>query len=259
MTERVHYPNAPITEATIDLRIVQPQNLSANDLAKLRELVGSYYPTQELELIYSGEIHVEEPGNPLRTEASQWHNGFRFISQDKRYVFYARLDGFALSVRAPYDSWEPFRDEARRLWDLYRSVAKPEGVTRAAVRYINQLNLSSGSSDPDIVRTEDFLRIYPEVPRDWPGGNTMNNFFMQVQFWQEDLRCWLVVNEAPVWPNTQDPALFQLDFDFFRDQFREPWRADEDTEVWDFLEQLHVRKNQVFEASITDATRRLIR
>jgi uncharacterized protein (TIGR04255 family) len=106
---------------------------------------------------------------------------------------------------------------------------------------------------------EDYLRVYPEVPRDWPGGGTMSSFFMQLQMWQEDLDCWLVVNEAPMWPDMQEPALFQLDFDFFREQFEEPWRVDDDAKVWAFLEQLHIRKNEVFEASITEATRRLIR
>lgn len=39
----------------------------------------------------------------------------------------------------------------------------------------------------------------------------------------------------------------------------EPWQADNDKALWDFLEKLHERKNEVFEASITNKTRRLIR
>lgn len=247
MTERVHYSNAPITEATIDLRVSQSQGLSIDDLMVIQQLVADSYPSQENE--YLGP----------RFEESRLHSGFRFTSRDKRQVLYARIDGFAFSVRAPYEHWEAFRDEARRLWGLYRSVTKPESVTRVEVRYINQLDLPASPQDPGVVKTEDYLRVYPHIPDDWPGGDTTTTFFMQLQMWQEDLRCWLVVNEAPVWPNREEPALLQLDFDFFREQLREPWRADDDTEVWRFLEQLHVRKNEVFEASVTDATRRLIK
>ncbi len=256
--DRTHYTNAPITEATIDLRIERHHGISVDDLAVIQKLVMDSYPSQESEYFYSGQMYVEEAGDPVQTESTHRHNGFRFTSPDKRQVFHARLDGFAFSVRAPYDRWEPFRDEARRLWDIYRSVTKAEVVTRVTVRYINQLDLPAHNPEADRVRMEDYLRVYPEVPRDWPGGGTMNSFFMQLQMWQEDLDCWLVVNEAPMWLDTQKPALFQLDFDFFREQFEEPWRVD-DAKVWAFLEQLHIRKNEVFEASITEATRRLIK
>lgn len=141
---------------------------------------------------------------------------------------------------------------------VYRSVAKVEGVTRAAVRYINKLDVTAYAPDPETVNLEDFVTVYPELPRDWPGGEVMRNFFMQLQMWQEDLSCWLIINEAPTQRSPTDEFfVLQLDFDFFREQLEEPWRDDDD--VWQFLEQLHVRKNEVFEASITDATRRFIK
>jgi len=48
-----------------------------------------------------------------------------------------------------------------------------------------------------------------------------------------------------------------LDLDLFQERFDEPWGVEEDAEVWDFLERLRDRKNEVFEASITEKTRRL--
>jgi uncharacterized protein (TIGR04255 family) len=255
VTESVHYSKAPITEATIDLRVKQAPNTSIDDLAVVQEMVADRYPTREGEYFYSGRVYIEEAGEALQTDASHRHNGFRLTSRDKRQVFFARLDGFALSIRAPYDSWEPFRDEARDLWNIYRSVAKPEGVTRAAVRYINQLDIPSYAPDPSNVSLEDYLNVYPEFPQRW----LASNFFMQLQIWQEDPECWLIVNEAPIMPSGQEAGSLQLDLDFFRERFEEPWQADEDAEVWAFLEQLHIRKNEVFEASITEETRRFIR
>lgn len=255
MTERTHYSNAPITEAIIDLKIVESWGLSIDDLAIIRELVMDRYPGQEQEHVYSGQVYVEDAGEPLQTDSTYQVNGFRFTSQDKRQVFYARLDGFTLSIGAPYDRWETFRDEARRLWDIYRSVAKPEGVTRAEVRYINQLDVAAYVSDPTDIELGDLVNVYPQAPDEW----TFNNFFVQLQVPQEDLGCWLIVNEAPVRTPDRETAMLQLDFDLFREQFEQPWRADDDTEVWNFLEQLHVRKNEVFEASITKETRRFIK
>ena len=256
MTERAHYANAPITEALIDLRITHAQHLSADDLGTIGERIGDRYPTQEPMYFQSGQIMFQQPGDPAQFEATQQHSGFRFISQNKQQIVQVRMDGFTFSTLAPYDRWESLRDEARRLWRLYRSVAKVESITRAAVRYINRIDI------PDELPTlqlEDYLRTYPEVSADMPNKGLIANFFMQVQLWQPDLGCLLIVNETAVPPpDIETPVSIQLDFDLFREQFEEPWPVHEDVEVWEFLEQLHDRKNEVFEASITDATRRLI-
>jgi uncharacterized protein (TIGR04255 family) len=69
----------------------------------------------------------------------------------------------------------------------------------------------------------------------------------------------LIVNETPVPPPNEETSIsIQLDFDLFQERFENPWPVEEEAAVWNFLEQLHDRKNEVFEASITDATRRLI-
>jgi uncharacterized protein (TIGR04255 family) len=218
-------------------------------------MVADRFPSQDEEYVYSGQMYVEEAGEPLQTEATNQLNGFRFTSHNKRQVFYARLDGFALSVGAPYDRWETFRNEARHLWDLYRSVANPEGISRAAMRYVNQFDITEYVPDRSNVELGDYLNVYPETPRDW----TFNNFFLQLQLWQEDLNSWLIVNEASVRAPDQETAMLQLDFDFFREQSEDPWQAGDDTDVWNFLELLHTRKNEVFEASITEKIRRFIK
>jgi uncharacterized protein (TIGR04255 family) len=256
VTERVHYANAPITEALIDLRITHTQDFSTDDLATIGEAIGDRYPTQEPMYLHSGQISFQQSEDPMRVETTRQHGGFVFTSQNKQEILQARVDGFSFSTLAPYDRWEPFRDEARRLWELYRSAAKVESITRVAVRYINQFDIIGYASDSNTtLQLKDYLNVYPEGPDDW----TFNHFFLQAQMWQEDLSCWLIVNEAPVRPPDRQTALLQLDFDLFREQFEAPWRAENDKEVWDFFEQLHTRKNEVFEASITEKTRGFIK
>jgi uncharacterized protein (TIGR04255 family) len=252
MTERAHYANAPITEALIDLRITHAQHLSADDLGTIGERIGDRYPTQEPMYLHSGQISLQQPEDPMQVETTHQRGGFIFTNQNKQQIFQARMDGFTFSTLAPYDSWEPFRDEARRLWRLYRSVAKVESITRAAVRYINRIDIPSAPT----AQLERYLRTYPEVSADMPSEGFLTNFFMQVQLWQFDLQCLLIVNETSVPPPNDETTSIQLDLDLFR-ELEEPWTANEDAAAWDFLEQLHDRKNEVFEASITDATRRL--
>ena len=126
MLERTHYSRAPITEAIIDLRILPAQDFSVENLVPIREAVAERYPIQEEEYVQYQQMSFVGT-DLLQTEGGHQINGFRFVSEDKQEIFYARLDGFAFSTKAPYDRWESFRDEAQSLWSLYSSVAMPEG------------------------------------------------------------------------------------------------------------------------------------
>ncbi|HAG97354.1 MAG TPA: TIGR04255 family protein, partial [Ktedonobacter sp.] len=55
-------------------------------------------------------------------------------------------------------------------------------------------------------------------------------------------------------PTTPEVVTVIFDLDLFRQKI---WNSD-DEDIWSFLEELRYRKNEVFEASITDKTRELI-
>jgi len=49
----------------------------------------------------------------------------------------------AVNHLAPYTQWQPFRDEALRLWNVFVELASPPEVQRLGVRYINLLSVES--------------------------------------------------------------------------------------------------------------------
>jgi uncharacterized protein (TIGR04255 family) len=253
MTERAHYSRAPITEAVIDLRVTRSEEFTIEDLARIRDAVADRYPRQEG--VYARQVNISV-GEPGQIETLHQQIGFRFSDQSGRQILQARMDGFAFSVLAPYDRWETFRDEARHLWGVYRSLTRVESITRVAVRYINRIDIPLAAAP--IIRFEDYVRTYPEIPSDWPYDD-LQSYFMQLQIPQVDLGGIVVINQATAPPPDQETASILLDFDLFREEYEEPWQVDDDTAVWEFLEQLHNRKNEYFERSITDRTRGLIR
>lgn len=97
------------------------------------------------------------------------------------------------------------------------------------------------------------MRTVPEVSPDLPQQG-LQTFFMQLQIPQQDLDCMLIINEAFTQPATPEVITIIFDLDLFRQQI---WNSD-DEDIWSFLEKLRYRKNEVFEASITDKTRELI-
>ena len=172
-----------------------------------------------------------------------------FRSEDNLQTFQATLEGFSFNRLAPYKSWEEFSSDAKNLWGIYKEICSPTHVTRAAVRYINQINIPAN----ELTELKDYLRTVPEVSPGLP-QNALQTFFMQLQIPQPDLDCMLIINEAIAPPANPEIVSVILDLDLFRQQI---WDSD-DEDIWCFLEKLRDRKNEVFEASITDRTRELI-
>jgi len=244
-----HYSRAPITEAILDLKVILPDDFPVEKFLEIHEYVRDRFPTSQP--IHIGSFLVQSgPDTPdLQVDANRRHSGFLFRSKDNRRIFQATLQGFTFNRLAPYESWEEFNNDARSLWEIYKSICKPEFVTRAAIRYINQLNIPT--QGPTDLRT--YLKTAPEISSDFP-QQTMSSFFMQLQLPQEDLNCMLIINENLAPTTTPDLISVILDIDLFRQQV---WQSD-DEDIWRFLEQLRQRKNEIFKASITEKTEELI-
>src|SRR5262245_9349271 len=132
------YSKAPITEAIIDLRTKAPEGAKVHDLIRCHEGEEETYPHQKDLKMAVGQFEV---GPKLETSASSQPTGYLFTSTDQRQIYQARVDGFTMSRLAPYENWERFRNEAQRLWRLYRETVRPTRIERMAVRYINRLDL----------------------------------------------------------------------------------------------------------------------
>lgn len=243
MQKSKHYSNAPLTEAIIDLKVSLPDSVNIDTLASIHPYIKELFPT--IEEIHRGEItlqsDLEAPINAIKQVY-----GFLFRSEDKLKIFQATLKEFTFNRLKPYTTWEELHDDARYMWEVYRNVARPETVTRVAVRFVNRFELPGSTVD-----LKEYLRIFPELTSDLP-QNKIGNFFMQLQVPQED--CQLIISEAIVPPTNPHTLSVILDFDLFGEQI---WKSDDD-KIWQYLEKLRQLKNVIFEASITDRTRRLI-
>lgn len=241
----LNYQKAPITEALIDLRAELSSEIELLTLRQVQHHLNSLYPICEDLIAFEGQIQA---GSSVTATASQTQIGYRFFSGDRKQIFQARLDGFTFSRLAPYDKWKTFRDEAKRLWEIYREVAKPKIVNRVAVRYINLINLPLPLND-----FKDYLRTVPKVSSDLPQG--LRDYFMQLQIPQEDLEGMLLLNEAIIPPLADNVVSVLLDIDLFCNV---KFSGEEDS-CWSLLEKLRIRKNEVFEACITNKSRELFK
>lgn len=238
------YPNAPITEAIIDLRVT-PAEGGDRALLKLNEDgVLPEYPKQEELFEAVGQMAVGPRGGSASVQQSPI--GWKLTSADQRQIVQSRINGFTFSRLAPYDRWELFRNEARRLWDVYRKRLKPEAVVRVAVRYINRIDLPGDSVD-----LKEYFRTSPEIAPELP--QQLEGYFMQLRFPYPDVSGHCLINQTIVPPARENVVSVVLDIDLFRSQDL-PQQEDD---IWTCFEALHEGKNTIFEACITDPTRRL--
>ena len=241
---RRHYAHAPITEALIDIQVELPPISELGQLERLHESIAAQYPGKRKRIEVHGEI---TGGEQVGATATQSLKGFNFSSADGRQIAQVRRDGFTFSRLSPYETWEGLRDEARRLWEIYRAATKPTQINRVAVRYINQINIPLPMRD-----FGDYLRTMPLVSPDLAQG--LSGFFMRLEQPQDDIGTHLVLTEAMMPTTAANICPVALDIDVFGQGLK----LTADKEVWDLLELLRDRKNDVFEGCITDATRSLI-
>lgn len=237
------YANAPITEAIIDLRVKLAPAVDVTVLESVCDALKGEYPAREAMFAAEGELEVGPAGG--KASIRQEQIGWKLTSDDKRRIVQFRREGCAFSQLAPYETWETFRDEAKRVWSVFREILKPLEVLRLAVRYINRVDIPSG-----VVELKDYFRTYPEVAPELP--QELEGFFVQlmIPFHEQSARC--ILNQAIVPPSGPGFTSLALDIDLFRSE-RVPQT---ESDIWVCFERLRIEKDRIFEACITNTTRR---
>ncbi len=234
-----HYPNAPITEAVIDIRVELPPTVALADIERLDKKLPDYpKKNRRIELTLMVEPSVSRQEQRL--------NGYVFRSMDGKQIVQMRMDGFTFSRLPPYDRWETFSVEAKRLWTIYRCGVEPLKITRLAVRYINRIDMPQPVDD-----FGKYLNAIPQSSVDF--FKNVTGFFLQLQIPQNDIKSMLLFNEAIAPPPTEKVLSVLLDFDLSRTDNV----PQDEREIWRVFEAFRSRKNELFEACITDASRSL--
>jgi uncharacterized protein (TIGR04255 family) len=244
MAEPNTYSRDPLVEVLLDIQVDTPSDFSLDSLAKCQNKVKAAYPQKRAARNVTGEFSV---GQKITASASDEAAGYVFLSPDGKQLFQAKRSGFTFNRLHPYTGWNAFVAEAKQLWEEYRRIARPRGYKRLAVRSINRFDFAEPT-----VTLETYFRTFPEISRDLP--QTMAGFFFKFNLPLDDIGTLATVTQTAVEPRTPDGASIILDIDVFRSE-----NLPAGNELWPLFDALRDWKNKVFEASITDKARELIR
>jgi uncharacterized protein (TIGR04255 family) len=151
-----HLLNAPIDEAIIHWRARAEKKLEPDAFREQLKAKLPDYPNSQRQQEIGVDAEIGPEGAALH-HRQKWH-GFRFETADKLQVAQFTRDGFVFSRLSPYEKWEKFQAEAKRLWQVYCELADPSEVQRLGVRFINRIILA----EPD--RMAELLTTPPRHP-----------------------------------------------------------------------------------------------
>jgi uncharacterized protein (TIGR04255 family) len=238
-----HYQNAPITEALVDIQVRLPSETTIDAVRAALGTLGDRFTNVGKLNATSFSLGEEKTAIEKPTLL-----GLAFRSKDNKNAIQTRLNGFGFSRLSPYENWEGLRDEARGFWSMYRANLKPEAITRLTIKYVNRFDIPLPVKD-----LKDFFRTVPEISPDMP--QDLSGFFMQLLIPYPELMSMLVLTQTLVPPPRTGIVSVGLDIEL-NCMNNVPF---EDDDIWNFFEKFRVAKNSIFEASITDAARELIR
>lgn len=114
----------------------------------LKELLTKRLPEYPIvQTQYGIEVKIEGvPDDRSQfSQHTQW-NGFRLEDNPKNHVAQFTHTGIAFSRIQSYESWENFKTEALRVWDVFVELAEPQVIRRLGVRFINRILVKQDES-----------------------------------------------------------------------------------------------------------------
>lgn len=226
---------SPITEALVDFQVSLPSDVGIEKLEQLHHLVEDQYPGSKVRRRWTQEFKFRggEPAQDSKPVATV--DGCVFSSEDDRQIVQFRLDGFTFSRLSPYQGWDQFVTEARRLWEIYIDGAEPLSVQRLALRYINRLELLHGAD------LDDYFTVGPRIPDGLL--DQLAGYTGRLQVWDKDRSAYAILTLA-----TERDEAVTLDIDTFSVTDVAP----DSTKVWSIVDDLRAYKNEIFFGSITN-------
>jgi uncharacterized protein (TIGR04255 family) len=233
--------SAPSIEAIIHWQAHASKILEPTDLRNaLTQRLPDYpicQPQQRFEINASGS----PDGTSEILHHTQW-DGFRLQDSQNHHVVQFTPTGVTFSRLEPYETWESFKTEALRFWNIFLELAEPSLIQRLDVRYINRIPLENGEQ-PSFYLTD--------KPSMLPSLELFSESFFYQDSYQIPGHPYGINWVRTIQPNGVDPAggrAVIVDIDVFT---TEMLQLDQETLTQRLIE-MRWLKNKVFFGCITE-------
>ncbi len=234
------YKHPPIVEAVVEFRYGDGKD-ARDELERARRAFAVDYPkVDELRMI------------PLpQRDSRDAFVGYKFTSRDGTRVVQLRSDLVVVAKLAPYAGWLDLAEQVRITLRRAAPLIRGRRITRLATRFINRFDIPA-TREP--IRYEDYLRVgVSDLPFAHDAIGTLS---FNIGTMIEGGRFGVVLRGAGGQGLLVDHTSVLLDMDIFDQDAATLPRTQKD--AFSVLEEMRARRNEIFEACITDRARELI-
>jgi len=244
------YSRPPITEAVIEMRFAVPLDLTEFEKS-VRQLSSVYNHQADIRNV-GVALGVPFDGPPQATVSDQI--GRRMSSDDLTEIAVLFSTNFAVAQLAPYPGWEDFFKRFLRDWTLWKKAVGYRKIDRVGVRFINRIDvpIANNKSINTPIDEADYLNIYPRLPS---SIRPATSYGVQAKLRLADIDCELNINSGAVPSPLIGYKSYLLDFDIFM----EPEPPQNDEGLYDLLNRIRLKKNEVFEDCVTEQAKEIFR
>lgn len=242
------FPNAPITEALLDIKVQLPQEIDLRSLESFYDFIKDRFPEKQTRSFFKGEVKISPEVKPPVLSSSSGIDGYIFRSPEENKVVQSRLDGFTFNKLKPYKNWDSFRSEGRELWEFYSRVANPIKVVRIAVRYINRIEVPLPMEN-----FREYILTSPEIAPNLPQG--LSHFFMRLEIPNSKIQATAIITQTMETITKSQTLPLILDIDVIKEKDYVNGTA----AMWNDFEELRIFKNEIFFNSLTDKAKELFK
>lgn len=234
------YSKPPIKEAIFDLQTRNEEIFDEQLVQKFLIQFTGYSLKEPLR-----NINIDAVNMTQTTEIF----GYRCISEDRKRIVQFKKNGFSFSRLEVYDGWDKSYNEALKLWKKYCEIMNPVAITRVATRFINQFEIPRIFSKP-----EEYFSTY--IHYDKSISPAWNQIFCRLLLSHNNGIKSHIMFDGNVNQNTQNVNVL-FDIDVFSDNLG--LLHSDDSTLNNIFSQLRQIKNEIFEKSITDKIREMIK
>jgi uncharacterized protein (TIGR04255 family) len=250
MKEYPVFPNAPITEAVLDIKAKISDEITLETFEEFQAEIKDRFKERKTRHSFRADFPLSPGKDNITPPITQigGADGYLFRSPKEDKIVQTRLDGFTFNKLRPYENWNSFRDEARLLWELYSKIAMPSRVEKIALRYINRIEIPL-----PFVDFNEYILINIQIPSTLPQG--LSHFFMRLELPNEEIQAIAVITSTM--QKTTESQKLPLIFDI--DVQKNNIYTGEMSEMWKDFDLLRGFKNEIFFNSITEKAKELFK
>ena len=234
------YNHPPVQEAVFDLQ-TRGGRVFNTELFKSFPERNQHYTLQG----FLQNVNVDTKNNTSTAEIV----GCRYVSKDTKQIVLFKNSGFSYSRLKIYDGWEKNYKEALKLWNIYCEITKPEVITRVATRFINQFHIT-----PLFTKPEEYFNTY--IKYDHNISSAWDNMFCRLLVCHNEGIKSNIIFDSRVNKDNQNVGVI-FDIDAYADDLNLLKTNLKSME--EIFNRLRKIKNNIFEKSITNKTRELIK